>query len=91
MSFRHGKIDAMRTTIDSAGRVVVPKVLRERLRLKGGAEVDITERAGVIEIVAVPAAVEIVDTPEGAVAAAPTGHPPVTDADVMSAIDTSRR
>lgn len=33
----------MRTTIDSAGRIVVPKKLRDRLGLTGGTEVVIEE------------------------------------------------
>jgi AbrB family looped-hinge helix DNA binding protein len=40
----------MRTTIDSAGRLVVPKPLRERLGLAGGGEVDLEEHDGVVEI-----------------------------------------
>lgn len=33
----------MRTTIDGAGRVVIPKALRERMGWKGEAEVDVYE------------------------------------------------
>jgi AbrB family looped-hinge helix DNA binding protein len=33
----------MRTTIDKAGRVVIPAGMRERAGLKAGAEVEITE------------------------------------------------
>ena len=33
----------MRTTIDKAGRVVIPKALRDRMGWKGEAEVDIYE------------------------------------------------
>jgi AbrB family looped-hinge helix DNA binding protein len=36
----------MRATIDKAGRVVVPKPLRERLGLLAGAEVDVEEFGG---------------------------------------------
>jgi AbrB family looped-hinge helix DNA binding protein len=36
-----GTINGMRTTIDSAGRVVVPKDLRSALNLLGGDEVEI--------------------------------------------------
>jgi AbrB family looped-hinge helix DNA binding protein len=81
----------MKTTIDAAGRVVVPKAIRERLRLLGGGEVDIAERDGVIEIVPVAAAVEIVDGPGGAVAAPVDDLPPLTDEQVLAAIDATRR
>jgi len=33
----------MRTTIDKAGRIVVPKQLRDRLGLEPGTELDISE------------------------------------------------
>jgi AbrB family looped-hinge helix DNA binding protein len=81
----------MRTTIDRAGRVVVPRAIRERLQLLGGGQVEIIERAGVIEIVPVPAEVEIVDTDEGPVAMPLGSLPALTDAEVLAAIDESRR
>jgi len=81
----------MRTSIDAAGRVVVPKAIRERLRLLAGGEVDVAERDGVIEIVPVAAAVEVVHSPGGAVAAPVDDLPPLTDEDVLAAIDASRR
>ena len=40
----------MRTTIDEAGRIVVPKAMRQRLGLTGGQEVEISARDGRIEI-----------------------------------------
>ena len=40
----------MRTTIDRLGRIVVPKPLRDRLRLRGGEALDIEERDGVLEL-----------------------------------------
>jgi AbrB family looped-hinge helix DNA binding protein len=39
-------LNTMRTTIDKAGRVVVPKPIRERLGLLAGAEVDVEEFGG---------------------------------------------
>lgn len=50
----------MRTTIDKAGRLVIPKPLRDRLGLVGGVEVDIVETADGLSIVPVgrPALVE---------------------------------
>lgn len=81
----------MRTTIDRAGRVVVPKAIRERLHLVGGAQLDIVERGGVIEIIPVAAAVDIVDGPHGPVAVTSDPVPPLTDAELFAAIDEQRR
>jgi AbrB family looped-hinge helix DNA binding protein len=41
----------MKTTIDRAGRVVIPKELRERAGLKPGAEVEVRCNEGIVEIV----------------------------------------
>lgn len=38
----------METTIDGAGRVVIPKVLRERLGLTAGRTVEISETEGAV-------------------------------------------
>lgn len=40
----------MRTTIDKAGRVVIPKPVRDRLALEGGEELEIEVAYGRIEI-----------------------------------------
>lgn len=40
----------MRTTIDAAGRVVIPKQLRRAASLEPGQEIEIIERDGRIEI-----------------------------------------
>jgi AbrB family looped-hinge helix DNA binding protein len=40
----------MRTTIDAAGRIVIPKEVRRQARLGAGAEVDVRWRDGLIEI-----------------------------------------
>lgn len=40
----------MKTTIDAAGRIVVPKEIRQQARLVAGAEVDVRWRDGLIEI-----------------------------------------
>ncbi len=38
-----GRVSAMRTTIDGAGRLVVPKPIRDQLQLAAGAEVEVDE------------------------------------------------
>lgn len=81
----------MQTTIDRAGRIVVPKVIRERLALLDGGDVEISERGGVIEIVPVPVDVQIVPGEDGPVAVAPAGHPPLTDTELFATIDRQRR
>jgi AbrB family looped-hinge helix DNA binding protein len=45
----------MRTTIDTAGRIVVPKAIREELGLYGGQEVELAALDGKIEIEVPPA------------------------------------
>lgn len=85
-----GRFSAMRSTIDRAGRVVVPKRIREQLRLLDGGEVEITQRDGVIEITPVAVDARIVTTPEGPVAAAPSGQPVLTDDLVRAAVDDLR-
>ncbi len=57
----------MRSTIDRAGRIVVPKSIRERLHLRGGETVDLEEHDGVIEIRPAVADIEVVETGEGPV------------------------
>ena len=43
-------MSAMRTTIDSAGRVVIPKAIRQRAGLRAGTPLDIRLNDGRIEI-----------------------------------------
>ncbi|MFW6090357.1 MAG: AbrB/MazE/SpoVT family DNA-binding domain-containing protein [Actinomycetota bacterium] len=44
----------MRSAIDSAGRVVIPKALRDALGLSAGQPLEISERDGRLEIVPAP-------------------------------------
>lgn len=81
----------MRTTIDRAGRVVVPKAMRERLRLLDGGEVELTERDGVVEMTPASAKIELVDGPHGLVAKPAQSLPPLTDEIVRTTLDEARR
>ena len=50
----------MNTTIDSAGRLVIPREIRREARLKGGDSLEIRCREGRIEIETVPLPVRLV-------------------------------
>jgi AbrB family looped-hinge helix DNA binding protein len=81
----------MRITIDSVGRLVVPKVLRDELGITDATEVEIEARDGVIElfIADVPARVEA--HPSGVVIATEEPMKPLTTEGVRAAIDRTRR
>lgn len=81
----------MRTAIDSAGRVVIPKELRDRLGLSHGRPVDIRERDGRIEIEPAITAMNLVSRPGGCVAVPEQELPPLTDEMVRDALERVRR
>ena len=54
----------MRTTIDAAGRLVVPKPLRDQLGFAAGVELDVTVVDGHLEV-AVPSRVRVDEGPHG--------------------------
>jgi AbrB family looped-hinge helix DNA binding protein len=56
----NGNIYGMKTTIDDAGRLVLPKSVREALNLEGGVEVEVRIAGDHIEIEAVSADISIV-------------------------------
>jgi AbrB family looped-hinge helix DNA binding protein len=81
----------MRTTIDPAGRLVIPKRIRDRLGLRGNDEVEITERDGRIEIEPAPTEVELVREGSVLVARPDRALPPLTDEIVRETLDRVRR
>lgn len=54
----------MRMTIDGAGRIVIPKTLREELGFAAGVELEVEAVDGHLEI-AVPRRVRVEDGPHG--------------------------
>lgn len=77
----------MRTTIDSAGRLVIPKQLRDLLGLRAG-EVDVVADGTALRVEAVAGD----DLEErGGRLVIPAGGPVVTDEDVRSLRDADRR
>lgn len=81
----------MRASIDRLGRVVVPKPIREKLRLTGGEILDVQERDGVIELRPAATEVAVIDTPEGPVAVPVEDVPPLTDELVRDVLEQVRR
>lgn len=81
----------MRTTIDAAGRVVIPKELRMRLGLTGGQEIEIEEHEGRVEIKPALVPMSLRDEGEGIVAVPDEELPPLTDDLVRATLERSRR
>lgn len=82
----------MRSTIDAAGRVVVPKRMRDRLGLTGGAEIDIEEHDGVVEIRAPSRRVRLETHADGRpVLVAEGDGPTVDEGDVRAVVEELRR
>lgn len=81
----------MKTTIDAAGRVVIPKALRERLGLGGGREVDIEEHDGVVEIRTASRAVVVTRKDGRPVLTVDGDVPTLTDEETRDLLDETRR
>ena len=81
----------MKATIDQAGRLVIPKRIRDRLGLRGDEQVEITERDGRIEIEVSPTDVELVRDGSVLVARPDRELPPLTDDIVRETLDRVRR
>ena len=60
LSRRRGNLNAMKTTIDQAGRLVIPKQVRQEAGLRPGVPLDVRWRDGRIEIEPSPLPVKLV-------------------------------
>jgi AbrB family looped-hinge helix DNA binding protein len=76
----------MKATIDSAGRVVIPKAIREAAGLTPGQELQAEYRDGAIVVAPVPRKVKLVREGSLLVAVAPPGTDPLTHDQVAHAI-----
>ncbi|SNQ51460.1 Antitoxin VapB40 [Frankia canadensis] len=81
----------MRTAIDAAGRIVVPKALRDALSLLPGQPLEITERDGRLEIVPAPTPMRLVDDGDGLAAVADIEMPILTADLVRETLERTRR
>jgi AbrB family looped-hinge helix DNA binding protein len=81
----------MRTTIDKAGRIVVPKALRDLLGLRPGAELDIAAVDCGLEIRPAPTAVRLEERDGVFVAVPERPLPPLSVAEVRASLEQTRR
>jgi AbrB family looped-hinge helix DNA binding protein len=82
----------MRTTIDKAGRIVVPKVMRDAIGLTGGSPVEIALVEGKIEIEAAPGDIRLERGDDGRLVAVSDRELPVLTAErVRDLLEQVRR
>ena len=81
----------MRTTIDSAGRIVIPKALREQAGLRAGAEVEVELRDGRLEIEPAAVTMRVVEKGRRTVIEADAEMPTMTSEDVRAVLENVRR
>lgn len=81
----------MRTTIDAAGRIVVPKSLRQALGLKAGQALEIRAGDGRLEIEIAATPMQLVKRGKGVVAVPDAPVPPLTAELVRETLERVRR
>jgi AbrB family looped-hinge helix DNA binding protein len=81
----------MRVTIDEAGRLVIPKPLRDSLGLTGGEELEISARDdGRIELEVPTTPMRLVSRPHGVVAVADREMPTLSQEAVRETLERVR-
>jgi AbrB family looped-hinge helix DNA binding protein len=78
----------MKATVDSVGRIVVPKQLREALGLKTGSVVDVSRYGAGLQVVPMGRTARLVEEAGSLVV---TGSTTIDDDDVFGLIDAGRR
>jgi AbrB family looped-hinge helix DNA binding protein len=81
----------MRSTIDRAGRLVVPKPLRDALSLRGGETLELTVRDGRLEAEPVPTPMRLERRDDGVAAVPDAELPPLTAEQVRATLEQTRR
>jgi AbrB family looped-hinge helix DNA binding protein len=81
----------MKTSIDSAGRIVVPKSLRQALALRPGQVLEIRAGDGRLEIEIAATPVSLKKRGKGLVAVPDAALPPLTAEEVRDTLERVRR
>ena len=81
----------MKTTIDAAGRIVVPKPLRDELGVKAGQVLELEVRDGRLEVEIAPVEMALERRAHGTVAVPKKRLPPLTAALVRETLERTRR
>jgi len=81
----------MKTTLDDAGRLVVPKALREALGLKAGQALEIRASDGKLEIEVAATPMQLLERGKGVVAVPRENLPPLSAEQVRETLDCVRR
>lgn len=81
----------MKVSIDSAGRLVVPKKLRDELNLVPGTRLEITVRNGKLELEPAAARMRLIRRGGGMVATSDEPLPRLNADEVRAVVDSLRR
>jgi AbrB family looped-hinge helix DNA binding protein len=81
----------MKTAIDAAGRIVVPKVLRDELGFEPGVALEIHAHDGALVIEPLPTPVKLVRRGKRMVVVPEVRLPKLTREEVRAALEGSRR
>ena len=82
---------SMKATIDAAGRIVVPKALRQALQLQPGQVLELRVRDGLLEIEVAPTPMRLKKKGKGVVAVPDSELPVLTAAQVRETLERLRR
>jgi AbrB family looped-hinge helix DNA binding protein len=88
---RNGIVKTMKATIDAAGRIVVPKALRQMLGLRPGQALEIRAGDGRLEIEIAPTPMRLQKRGRSVVAVPNVRLPPLTAQQVRDTLERTRR
>jgi AbrB family looped-hinge helix DNA binding protein len=87
----YANISTMKTTIDAAGRIVVPKPLRQALGMNPGQSLEIRASDGRLEIEVAPTPMQLMKRGKGLVAVPNAELPALTADQVRDTLERVRR